>query len=85
MQFHSIRYMEWTKTQKEIRIDLRPSSIERVSLSSLDIDLSDLEISGQNSYGYPPLLSAIASRYQAGPENIITTLMSLVRILSGKV
>ena len=56
------------------RVDLRPSSIDRVSLSSLDIDLSDLEISGNNSYGYPPLLSAIASHYGVGSENIISTL-----------
>ncbi len=74
MQFQSIRYMEWTKKLKGCRIDLRPSSIERVSLASLDLDLSDLEISGGNSYGYPPLLNAIAARYGVGSENIISTL-----------
>ncbi len=74
MHFQPIRYMEWTKKLKGCRIDLRPSSIERVSLASLDLDLSDLEISGGNSYGYPPLLNVMAARYGVGSENVISTL-----------
>jgi aspartate/methionine/tyrosine aminotransferase len=73
MRFSSIQYLEWTKTQTGCRINLCPSSIDKVSLSSLSLDLSGLEISGANQYGYAPLVDALASRYGTQPENVVTT------------
>ena len=73
MRYSSIRYLEWTKTQSGCRINLCPSNIEKVSLSSLSLDLSGLEISGPNQYGYAPLINAIASRYGTRPKNVVTT------------
>ena len=74
MRFSSVRYLEWTKTLGGCRINLCPSSIDKVSLSSLSLDLSGLEISGPNQYGYAPLLRALAARHGARPGNVVTTL-----------
>lgn len=73
MYFPVIRYLEWTKTLGGCRINLCPSSIDKISLSSLSLDLSGLEISGPNQYGYAPLIEALASRYGVQPENVVTT------------
>ncbi len=42
--------------------------------NELGVDPASLEISGDNGYGYPPLIERIAARYAAQPENVVTAL-----------
>jgi len=75
MPVKPIIYLEWAKLQSQARINLSRSGVPDLSLKDLPInlDLKDVEISGRNPYGYPPLLEAIAERYQVEPENVVLT------------
>ncbi len=74
MRFGTIRYMEWHKTREAAAIDLCRSGITPRPLADLDLRLEDLELSGNDVYGYPPLLEQIADRFGVGTENVVSTL-----------
>ena len=71
MEFKPIKYMEWMKTRGKTQYDLCPSGVSNLSLKELGIDFEDLEIFGENSYGYPPLIQAIADRYKVQQDNVM--------------
>jgi len=71
MEFRPIKYMEWMKTREHAQYDLCPSGVSNLSLKELGIDFEDLEIFGENSYGYPPLIQAIANRYKVHEDNVM--------------
>ncbi len=71
MEFKPIKYMEWMKTRGHPQYDLCPSGISNLPLKELDLDIEDLEISGENSYGYLPLIQAIAKTYQVHEDNVM--------------
>ncbi len=71
MEFKSLKYMEWMKTRGHALYDLCPSGLSNLSLKELGIEFEDLEIFGENSYGYPPLIQAIANRYQVHEDNVM--------------
>ncbi len=71
MEFRPIKYMEWMKTRGQTQYDLCSSGLSNLRLKELGIDFGDLEIFGENSYGYPPLIQAIANRYQVQQENVM--------------
>jgi len=75
MPVKPITYLEWAKLQSQARINLSRSGVPDLKLRDLplSLELTDLEISGRNPYGFPPLLEAIAERYQAEPDNVILT------------
>jgi len=75
MAVRPIAYLEWAKLQSQARINLSRSGVPDLSLRNLPLtlDLTDLEISGRNPYGYPPLLEAIAERYGVEPQNVVLT------------
>ena len=54
--------------------ELCKSGVEYYPLDRLGIDWNELEISGENYYGYPPLQSAIADRYGISSENVVSTM-----------
>ncbi len=74
MKFGTIHYMEWHKTKPESGIDLCRSGITPRGLEDLDLQWSDLELSGSDFYGYPPLVRAISQRFKTGEEHIVSTL-----------
>jgi len=74
MRFGTIRYMEWHKTREAAAIDLCRSGITPRPLTDLDLRLEDLELSGNDVYGYPPLLEQIAGRFGIGSESVVSTL-----------
>ena len=74
MEFKPIKYMEWVKNRGEARVDLCPSGVSHLSFKELGIDQEDLEIHGDNSYGYLPLIQAIAKRYQVREDNVMLSL-----------
>lgn len=71
MDFKPIKYMEWVKNRGHAKTDLCPSGMSNLSLKELGINSEDLEIYGENSYGYLPLIQAIANRYQVHEDNVM--------------
>jgi aspartate/methionine/tyrosine aminotransferase len=74
MRFETIKYIEWAKTRPVVEIDLCSSSVDQLKRKDLDLDWGTLEVSGENSYGYPPLLEAIAERYGVEDNNVVSAI-----------
>jgi aspartate/methionine/tyrosine aminotransferase len=64
-------YMHWAKTQSRARFSLATSGVAPFPLRELPVDLNQLEINGDNSYGYKPLQTAIAEQYSVDPECVV--------------
>jgi aspartate/methionine/tyrosine aminotransferase len=64
-------YMHWSKTQSRARFNLATSGVALFPLHELPIDLKDLEINGDNSYGYAPLQHAIAAHHGVDPDCVV--------------
>jgi aspartate/methionine/tyrosine aminotransferase len=64
-------YMHWSKTQSRARFNLATSGVAAFPLHELPVDLEQLEINGENSYGYAPLQSAIARHHDVDPECVV--------------
>jgi aspartate/methionine/tyrosine aminotransferase len=65
-------YMRWAKLHSTARFNLATSGIAALPLSELGVSLEDLEINGENAYGYEPLLTAISVRYRVPRELIVS-------------
>jgi len=70
----SSAYMEWAKLHSSARYNLATSGLLNYPMKDFPIQLKDLELTGKGSYGYEPLLQAIASRYEVNTENVMTAL-----------
>jgi aspartate/methionine/tyrosine aminotransferase len=66
--------MEWHKRRPQAEIDLCRSGITPRGLDDLDLHWNDLELSGSDPYGYPPLTGAISQRFGTGEKHIVSTL-----------
>jgi aspartate/methionine/tyrosine aminotransferase len=64
-------YMHWAKTQSRARYNLATSGVGSFPLRELPFDCSQLEINGDNSYGYLPLKQAIAARAGVDPDSVV--------------
>jgi aspartate/methionine/tyrosine aminotransferase len=64
-------YMHWSKTQSRARFNLATSGVVPFPLRELPVDLEELEINGDNSYGYAPLQQAIAAHHGVDPECVV--------------
>ena len=69
---HASDYMNWAKMRARARFDLATSGLDNLELSDLNVSLSDLELTGTDGYGYPPLLEAIAKRLNVQKDSIVT-------------
>ena len=69
---HGSDYMNWAKTRSRARFNLATSGLDSLKLSDLNVSLSDLELTGTDGYGYPPLLEAIAKRLNVQKDSIVT-------------
>jgi aspartate/methionine/tyrosine aminotransferase len=56
-------YMEWAKTSSQAKYNLALSGVLGYPLAQLPVNINDLEINGANSYGYQPLLDALAAKF----------------------
>jgi hypothetical protein len=63
--------MHWSKTQSRARFNLATSGVASFPLHELPIDLKELEINGDNSYGYAPLQEAIAVHHNVDPDCVV--------------
>ena len=64
-------YMNWAKTQSRARYNLATSGVGGFPLRELPVDFGELEISGENSYGYAPLQEAIAQHSGVDPDCVV--------------
>jgi aspartate/methionine/tyrosine aminotransferase len=64
-------YMHWSKTQSRARFNLATSGVSPFPFRELPIDLKELEINGDDSYGYAPLQQAIAARHGLDPDCVV--------------
>src|SRR5213594_4135755 len=64
-------YMHWSKTQSRARFNLATSGVAPCPLRELPVNFAELEINGDNSYGYAPLQQAIAAHYGVNPDCIV--------------
>jgi aspartate/methionine/tyrosine aminotransferase len=63
--------MHWSKTQSRARFNLATSGVAPFPLRELPVNLEELEINGDNSYGYAPLQQALAAHHGVDPECIV--------------
>jgi aspartate/methionine/tyrosine aminotransferase len=65
-------YMEWSKNRPKPAIDLAGSNLLACSLEDLPGAREAVDLAGESPNGYPPLVEAIAARYDVGPDNVAT-------------
>ena len=64
-------YMHWSKTQSRARFNLATSGVAHFPLRDLPMNLQELEINGDDSYGYAPLQHAIAAHHCVDRECVV--------------
>ena len=67
-------YMQWAKLHSTAKHSLATSGMTNFPLAELNVDIKQLEINGPNIFGYEPLLEAIARRYRAAKENVVSAM-----------
>ena len=72
MQHKSSEYMHWAKTASKARFNLATSGVGAFPLWELPFDYAQLEINGNNPYGYEPLKRAIAERAGVDVDCVVT-------------
>jgi hypothetical protein len=65
-------YMHWAKTRPKVKYDLALSGILNLPFAELDAKIEDLDLNGENSYGYRPLVEALASHCGVASESVVT-------------
>jgi aspartate/methionine/tyrosine aminotransferase len=65
-------YMNWAKTRPKVKYDLALSGILNLPFAELEAQIDDLDLNGDNAYGYPPLVEALAAHSQVPPESVVT-------------
>ena len=65
-------YMNWAKTRPKVKYDLALSGILNLPFAELEAKIEDLDLNGDNSYGYRPLVDALAAHSQVPRESVVT-------------
>ena len=65
-------YMQWAKKRPKVKYDLALSGILNLPFPELEATIDDIDLNGDNSYGYGPLIAAIAAHCQIAPEWVVT-------------
>jgi aspartate/methionine/tyrosine aminotransferase len=71
MRHKQSEYMHWAKTQQRARYNLATSGVGAFPLRDLPFDFAKLEINGDNSYGFRPLMEAIGRQYGVDPDCVV--------------
>jgi aspartate/methionine/tyrosine aminotransferase len=64
-------YMLWAKTQGRARFNLATSGVASFPLHELPVNVEQLEVNGDSSYGYSPLQNAIAKKCEVDPDCVV--------------
>ena len=65
-------YMQWAKKRPKVKFDLALSGILNLPFPELEATIDDIDLNGDNSYGYAPLIEAIAKHCHVAPESVVT-------------
>src|SRR5881227_3109843 len=65
-------YMRWAKTRAQVNYDLALSGILNLPFAKLQATISDIDLNGDNSYGYGPLIDALAAHADVQGECVVT-------------
>jgi len=65
-------YMHWAKTRTKVNYDLALSGIFNLPWMALAVNLNDMDLNGDNSYGYGPLVDALAAHANVPAEQVVT-------------
>jgi aspartate/methionine/tyrosine aminotransferase len=64
-------YLEWIRTIPRRHFNLAASGVVPVAISDLSVKVADLELTGLGSYGYEPLLRAIANKCGVSADDVV--------------
>jgi aspartate/methionine/tyrosine aminotransferase len=65
-------YMQWAKKRPKVKYDLALSGILNLPFPELEASIEDLDLNGENSYGYGPLVEALAAHCDVPSECVVT-------------
>ena len=65
-------YMHWAKTRPKVKYDLALSGILNLPFPELEAGIEDIDLNGDDSYGYQPLVDALAAHCMVEPEWVVT-------------
>jgi aspartate/methionine/tyrosine aminotransferase len=65
-------YMQWAKNRPKVKYDLALSGILNLPFAELDAKIEDLDLNGDNAYGYRPLIDGLALHCGVAPESVVT-------------
>jgi aspartate/methionine/tyrosine aminotransferase len=65
-------FIHWAKTRPRVKYDLALSGILNLPFAELEVELGDLDLHGDNAYGYRPLIEALATHCQVAPDCVVT-------------
>jgi aspartate/methionine/tyrosine aminotransferase len=64
-------YMQWAKLHSKARFNLATSGVGAYPLRELGVSIDQLEINGDNSYGFAPLQQEIANKNGVDPACVV--------------
>ncbi len=67
-------FMAWAKTRAAARYNLATSGVAPLPLAELGATLADLELTGTDGYGHPPLVRALSERCGVGEDRLVTAM-----------
>jgi len=65
-------YMHWAKTRAKVKYDLALSGILNLPFAELDATITDIDLNGDNSYGFGPLVDALAAHADVPRDRVVT-------------
>ena len=71
MRVRTSEYDFWAKKQSKARFNLATSGVANFPLKELPVTIDQLEINGDSTYGYAPLLAAIARKCEVDPDCVV--------------
>jgi aspartate/methionine/tyrosine aminotransferase len=65
-------FLHWANTRPKVKYDLALSGILNLPFAELGLKLDDLDLHGDNAYGYRPLVDALASHRHVAAGCVVT-------------
>jgi len=65
-------FLHWAKTRPKVKYDLALSGILNLPIAELHFNANELELHGDNAYGYRQLVDALATHRHVAPETVVT-------------
>ena len=65
-------YMQWAKKRPNVTYDLALSGILNLPFPELEATIDDIDLNGENLYGYGPLVDALAAHCHVSGEKVVT-------------